>query len=59
MVPLVATPPWNSGNGNKEQGNMYSYEQRTSEVAELHELTAEDQSAELRGDKLLELEGSR
>jgi hypothetical protein len=63
MTPLVS-PPWNNNNnnspdfphGDKEQGNAYEY--RTSEVAQLHELTAESERPELRGETLLELEGS-
>jgi hypothetical protein len=67
MTPLVS-PPWNNNNnnnnnnspdfphGDKEQGNAYEY--RTSEVAQLHELTAESERSELRGETLLELEGS-
>jgi hypothetical protein len=62
MMPLVS-PPWNTNNnsphfphGDKEQGNAYEY--RTSEVAQLHELTAENERPELRGETWLELEGS-
>jgi hypothetical protein len=62
MMPLVS-PAWNNNNspdfphGDKEQGHN-SYEYRTSEVAQLHELTAESERPELRGETLLELEGS-
>jgi hypothetical protein len=62
MMPLVS-PAWNTNNnspdfphGDKEQGGAYEY--RTSEVAQLHELTAESERPELRGETLLELEGS-
>jgi hypothetical protein len=60
MTPLVS-PPWNNNSpdfphGDKEQGGSYEY--RTSEVAQLHELTAESERPELRGETLLELEGS-
>jgi hypothetical protein len=63
MMPLVS-PAWNNNNnspdfphGDKEQGGN-AYEYRTSEVAQLHELTAESERPELRGETLLELEGS-
>jgi len=64
VMPLVSSPPWNSNDnspdfphGDKEQGHK-AYEYRTSEVAQLHELTAENERPELRGETLLELEGS-
>jgi hypothetical protein len=62
MMPLVS-PPWNDNNSpnfphcDKEQSHS-AYEYRTSEVAQLHELTAENERQELRGETLLELEGS-
>jgi hypothetical protein len=62
MMPLVA-PPWNNNSpgsfphGKEHEGNVH--ELQTSEVAELNGLAAgNDRRPELRGETLLELEGS-